>query len=433
MKRRRVLYVDNFNNFDFYLQLAKSSEFLEFRFIVFSKVKYYKCILNGIQCNLFKCQSVWNFKWLGIAKKNIDISIKNDRLLRFLPRFVTKPLMAGYAIQFLKVLDEFKPSVVLGEISWSMEYIFYMICEVQGIRYRHILNLPLNRVKAVAFDAEHSIGSLEECRDIKCDYSYRMSYADLCQKVKEYYSARKKHVLSASSSDYREFKLLWMVSSFHYWLSKLLYGTAYKLFASKYSQVSDISSKRIIYFPLHVQPESTPDYVSPFYANQLTLLKRISVALGDDYVLLAKEHPNKFSARSVTQLISALRHENIYFIRAEESSALLLKQCEAVMTVAGTTALEATAIGKPAVTFSNIFYNAFSGVVDGRKYLEDGKLQELMMNLTVNKMVEDIPAGLAEYGVEGFVHDPRIFPLVTDSENIDAICELVLRICELEG
>jgi hypothetical protein len=428
-----IVYVDNFSNFHFYLNLAMHANCFKFHFVVFSEERYEACIEAGIDCDLIRWRLGGESSRSTSVDLHFDIAIANDRLLRFIPRRAAKAILVRYLQQFEQVLDKVKPCLVVGEISWAVEYMFYLASEARGIRYRHILNLPLEKVRVVAFDAEHSMSSLAECTGSPAIQGPEISYAFLCGKVKQFNSKRRRDRQVRSSSDYREKKVLWVLSSMHYWSSKLLYGTAYKLLSRPLTSIHYDSRKIIVYFPLHVQPESTPDYVSPYYSDQLGLLRRISIQLGDECIILVKEHPNNFSPRSIAKFLGSSRCSNIVYVRSEVRAQALVEACDVVMTVAGTTALEAANIGKPSITFSNIFYNHFNGIFDGRSALDAGTLKSFLSRRLGQPVDHDVIEKLKEFGVQGFMHDPRIVEKVVDRANLNAVTELLQGVCEREA
>jgi len=88
-------------------------------------------------------------------------------------------------------VKDHKPDLVLGEISWAIEELFYYITESANIKYRHLLNLPGNSLRVAAFDAMHTEEGthyLGKYEDKTAQQTFK-SYQELCQSVKNYRSS----------------------------------------------------------------------------------------------------------------------------------------------------------------------------------------------------------------------------------------------------
>ncbi|ESP95110.1 capsule polysaccharide export protein [Pseudoalteromonas luteoviolacea] len=429
----KVLYLDNFNNFDFFLELSKQAHDIDMDFIVFNNLKDAVVKKTDSQSFILKANMTKTPKCNAITDQEFRIAIKNDRLLGLLPEKLSLRLMKGYVSQLEEILDAKQYDIVLGEISWALEYLAFLLCERKGIKYRHLLNLPLPEVKAVAFDADHSMASLKECANCASDSSFEISYQSMCVRVKECFEKGNipMNYKPLISSDYREWKPLWWLSALSYHSNKRTYAPLYEKRAVSLKEALNVSNKKVLYFPLHVQPESTPDYVSPYYSDQFELIARVSEQLGDEFVILVKEHPNKFSPRSVKGFERLMRIKNVIFLSLSENAKDIMEKADLVLTIAGTSCLEAVNMRKPSVAFSNIYYTDLPGVFDGRQALEKNQLKLLLETALEHTEFSDNANGLVEeFGVTGFVHDPALFPELFESQNLKAVEDLIVHLCE---
>ncbi|MCG7547220.1 glycosyltransferase [Pseudoalteromonas sp. Of7M-16] len=429
----KVLYLDNFNNFDFFLEVSRSSSYIDMDFIVFNSEKENIVKNSSFRSYKLKASFISTSMTELITEEEYRIAIKNDRLLKLLPTGLSMSLMRNYIDQIEKIIESNNYDLVLGEISWALEYLVFLLCERKGIKYRHLLYLPLNTVRAVTFDAEHSMASLAECANCHTEAEFKISYSDICLRVKECFE---KGNIPASykaliSSDYREWKPLWWLSAFSYHVNKHTYAPLYKKSAVTLQEALNEPDKKVLYFPLHVQPESTPDYVSPYYSEQFELIAKVSEQLGDEFVILVKEHPNKFSPRSVKGFERLKRIKNVIFLSLSENAKDIMEKADLVLTIAGTSCLEAANVRKPAIAFSNIYYTALPGVFDGRQALEQNKLKSFVETALGHTEFSDNANGLVEgFGVTGFVHDPMLFPELFESQNLKAVEDLIVHLCE---
>jgi len=115
-------------------------------------------------------------------------------------------------------------------------------------------------------------------------------------------------------------------------------------------------------FPLHKQPESSIDVLGDFYSNQSVLIENIVRSLPASHCLYVKEHSNAIGDRGQRFYSSVKRLPKVKLIDPAADSYALLDGATAVLTVSGTMAYEAALVGKPAVTFARMFFNALPSV-----------------------------------------------------------------------
>lgn len=430
-----ILYVDNFSNFDLFIELAVRSP-LSWFFIVYSRDKAVVCKRRGVRFFLMPRNSgLWRSHSLLLPVKAVDDSISRDRILRYFPRFVARNIIARQLKEFVEIVDNVKPLLVLGEISWANEHVFYNWCEANGFCYRHVLNLPLERNRVVLFDDEHSFSSLaDNPSDIPGDVVDSISYYELCQRLRKHNSKATYSLASsiknlvnveAQLRDYRSISLYYKIHG----AAKIAYRLlcrALKLSKGYCDSLDQLKrradGRRIVYMPLHIQPESTPDYVTRGTNDQFALAGEILDVLPDDCILVMKDHPNAFSLRNPFTLYSLMQKKNFVYLDRSVSSAGVIEVSHAVATVAGTAALEALNVGVRAMIFSNIFYSKSAYIYPIKSCSEIPAVLDEVIQSPVHNDLE-----LSSYGVTAFVHDPSIFPDVLGEVNLATINRLLSR------
>lgn len=109
--------------------------------------------------------------------------------------------------------------------------------------------------------------------------------------------------------------------------------------------------RRIVYFPLHVEPEASTLVLSPDNTNQLGIALDLALALPADTVLVVKEHPFQIGRRA-TDLYRALAEiPNVVFLEPEYPSIEVISRADLVCTITGSVGYEAAAMGKQVVFF----------------------------------------------------------------------------------
>lgn len=441
--KKKILIIDNGTNFLLFKIIAnelkiKYSYEVEYITLIKSRVNYFKKInITSHYINLRNNQSTQTKIGLEIIQQveaqqssyRLALSIKRDRVLRTRNFEKAKKILCGAAFQFKEILEREKPSLVLGEISWAIEDLFFHITECAGIRYRHLLNLPGKKLRVAAFDAQHTAaGTFYIGRDYKEEGNDESkSYYDLCKSVKEYKSSNyyilKNIKLLYSNNDYRQ-SIFYRIKN----LYKPIYKHLYDLFERIYS--SNVPTKgngRVnIIMVFHVQPESTPDFVAPFHADQIRLLEQIINSLTINQHLYLKEHPNVVSIRNLFDLSKLLNKPNVHLLKKNESGIKLLENFDFVVSIAGTALFEAAKIGIPAICYSNIFFNSLPNVVSGQKFSNFAQALSYANNLKCKPLAEhEAEEFLSQFGLPSYIHDARIEPEVAQQENVNNLVYLI--------
>jgi len=111
------------------------------------------------------------------------------------------------------------------------------------------------------------------------------------------------------------------------------------------------------FFPLQSIPEMATMLYSPFYTDQLWLIKQVSRSLPIHYKLYVKEAPAMFGYRPRQYYKELKKIPNVKLVKPTTTSFDLIKNSKIVTTNTGTAGFEALFFKKPVVTFGHAFYN----------------------------------------------------------------------------
>lgn len=364
----------------------------------------------------------------------LELGISRDRILRYFPRTKSLGILLTAADQFFDLLAKYQPKLILGEVSWAIEYLFYYISIDRGVRYRHILNVPGESLRITAFDDRHTLASaLEASPSNEAALPVvEKSYAELCGDVKGFRSTTRYFLmnlrLNYSPNDYRQLLFYRMRRPF-FPIYKALDCLFYRMFSVQAPSNPGVD----ILFMLHIQPEATPDYVSPFYSDQLELAHRLVEAMRSDQFLYIKDHPNTISLRNLLGWAHLARHPRVRFLRREVSSKDLYPRFGCVVSIAGTALAECSQLGVPALCFSDCYFRELSGVIDARNYPSISAALSAALGLRENgdKNSTLIANRLSSLGFPGFIHDARVSPGVLDPNNVARIVILVKHLLSI--
>ncbi len=135
---------------------------------------------------------------------------------------------------------------------------------------------------------------------------------------------------------------------------KRQYRYLFEKYIIKYEKIRD--SEKFIFFPLHVVLDMQVLVRSPFYFNQAELIKQIALSLPKNIKLYVKEHPAEIGNTPMDQIKDIKSIENVRLLDPALNSHDLIKNSEAVITIASTTGWEALLYEKPVITFGKAFY-----------------------------------------------------------------------------
>lgn len=133
-------------------------------------------------------------------------------------------------------------------------------------------------------------------------------------------------------------------------------------FFYSYDCLSSYNKKRIVFFPMHFEPEATLFHFAEEYQNQEHTIDMIARALKANQYLAIKEHPQQKGALLDKRFRDLKkRHSNLIFVPAETPSQNVINICEAVVTLTSTAAWEALIYGKPVFVLGTIFFDQCPG------------------------------------------------------------------------
>ncbi len=151
-------------------------------------------------------------------------------------------------------------------------------------------------------------------------------------------------------------------SWFEYYVMIFKYYLRYREILEFYTKVSQPVplNKNYIYFALHYQPERTSMPEGDVFENQHLMIDILSKSLPKGWFLYVKEHPFQFTRTDIRKMnfrVPAfyrriLRYKNVKLVSLETNSKELIQNCQAAVTLTGSTGWEALVNQKPVITFA---------------------------------------------------------------------------------
>lgn len=192
------------------------------------------------------------------------------------------------------------------------------------------------------------------------------------------------------------------------------------------------------FFPLHYEPELATLLLSPFYFDQIALIRLIARSLPLHFKLYVKEHPAMVFKRSKSFYGELLKIPNVKLISHKVKSADLIKNAKLITVITGTVGWEACLLEKPVITFGEVFFNTLSFVkrvrnIETLPTVVNDQLnhfaynKEEMLNLLAAVFKDSIPFDFTKIWFETDPHKLK------DEKGVNLLCEYIVTHCKQNG
>lgn len=170
-----------------------------------------------------------------------------------------------------------------------------------------------------------------------------------------------------------------------------------------------------VYFPLQFEPERTILRKGEFFSNQLSVIKNIAQSLPIHMKLFVKEHPamRLNGWRNLEFYKEILKMHNVELFHPTISNSLLVKNSSLVLSIAGTSGLEAAFYGKPSISFTDVNYVNLSSVFHVTSF---DNLSNIILN-ALNVKVDLVELNNYVQKVESISFDCDIVKLYSSAED----------------
>jgi hypothetical protein len=149
-----------------------------------------------------------------------------------------------------------------------------------------------------------------------------------------------------------------------YMLKSILTRKIRKIFIDNNLELDPKLNLKFVYFALGVDLERNILLDSPYFTNQVEVIRNIAKSLPIDFKLYVKEAPANVTRdwRSKSEYNDILKIPNVTLIHPNYDSKNLLENCSLVATIAGSSGFEATFYGKASIVFSDVLYDSLPSV-----------------------------------------------------------------------
>jgi hypothetical protein len=115
--------------------------------------------------------------------------------------------------------------------------------------------------------------------------------------------------------------------------------------------VGDLSSYKIVFFTLHLEPEVALQYFSPEFSNSMEAIIWISKSLPVNYIVVVKEQVASYGVRSRWYYKQLIKIPNVVLSNPDVHSWDWIEASSIIATITGTIGQEAVHFKKPILSF----------------------------------------------------------------------------------
>jgi len=353
----------------------------------FQKIWYY-------HDNILKTKSNPDTEYLSSFEKKYGINIwllaYNERLFynynRYY-RFTTDEILCILEQEcrlFESVIDEVKPDfLIMRTTDLHHNHLFYEICKAKGIRilmlgptrfgYRCMISQEIDKIdNTKTLDEQSNIErSFEQLQNYLNGFN---SYKQVSEYTKKFQSSRPdllkalfQHFVVSKNTNEKTHYTYYGRTKIRVLIKELIYliKKKYREFFINNNFTREIRpTKPFIYFPLHIEQERVLLIGAPFYTNQFEVIIHIVKSLPVGYELYVKEHPDMVTRgwRSVSEYKKIMNLPNVLLIHPSVKPDEIMKSCSLVISIGGTSGLEAAFYGKQSIIFVDMGYSMISSV-----------------------------------------------------------------------
>jgi len=365
--------------------------FLKQNFVSFEKLWFYRDKISSGKQNVDE-------NYLKTFEKKYDIPlwkiIYGERLFSEMNRyhnFTEKEILSLVEQQckfYEEILNEINPDFLICRVpDFQHIHLLYELCKAKKIpvlllnwsRLGHRATIVDIDEKPIELDVNEKVIKLrnfEELREHVRGYSSQQKIMLTKRRVSN--SQRLSaffQLLKTNSNDFQDYYYNVGKSPINVLMkeSKLLLKKRFrKNFINKNFKTKISKKNPFVYFPMHLEPERMLLIKTPYYTNQLELIKNIAKSLPIDFRLFVKEHPAQQLSgwRKISYYKEIMNLSNVELFHPSTPNEELIKNSSLIITIAGTSGFEAALYQKPSIIFSDVAYSNLS-CVSRLKSLED--------------------------------------------------------------
>ena len=283
---------------------------------------------------------------------------------------------------FEKIIDEVKPDFFLTyDPPFHYQKLFLDLCKAKGVKilclyYTRVGSSTILASDGTTFDLDYDVdlNKLDES-SLKNKTEKRSEYS----KITESYKFKRKPTISNKIKALIDFIIFSdsknAHSNFTYYgrnKMKVIVDSILLILKRKYRErfmnkhfiKETIKDFKYIYFPMNIEEELSVLHYTPFFTNQIEVIRHVAKSLPIDYQLVVKEHPfAEFRGwHTIREYKEIMDLKNVTVVHHSISSEKLMENSELVITLRGTASFDCLNYKKPSIIFGQVSFGNIPSV-----------------------------------------------------------------------
>ncbi|OIQ97561.1 hypothetical protein GALL_204450 [mine drainage metagenome] len=143
------------------------------------------------------------------------------------------------------------------------------------------------------------------------------------------------------------------------------------------------TSKHLVYFPLHLQPELTTSAIGGVFQDQLYALETLRALFGEEWVILVKENPKQnYFQRDELFFERLARIPGVYWVDKLFPSVEIIEKAALTATITGTAGWESIKGGGKCLVFGHAWYATLANCLTYHPKLSQSELADFLAKVT---------------------------------------------------
>jgi len=290
---------------------------------------------------------------------------------------------------FENILDEVKPNFFITQLTaFHHHHLFYEMCRRKEVKvlmlymskfgHRCVISQEVNKL-----DLTYNLSSIESNNHNFDELLNYFKSFDIVKQIENY-----KKIIGSSNIEKIKAVNTFLFSSgnstskSHYTyygrnklnvliheIKSLIKKRKRRSFIDKHLLTSLPHDEHFIFYPLHIEQERNLLIAAPYLTNQIELIRNIVKSLPIGYKLYVKEHPAQATRewRDINEYKEIMKIPYVRLFHPLMKSEEFYKKCSFVITIGGTSGLEAAFYKKPSIILSYMDYAILPSV----EYVKD--------------------------------------------------------------
>ena len=160
------------------------------------------------------------------------------------------------------------------------------------------------------------------------------------------------------------------------------------------ARLDALEGKTFLYYPMHKEPEFSLHQISPECFDQMSVIASVSRDLPANALLVVKEHPRTLGTRNMDFYRKITDLRNIVMLDVRENGIEISRKAAGIVSIAGTSGLEAAILGKPVITFGR--HNLYSILPHVMTVTDQSQLKDYLERILSNEFESEMALDLGK-------------------------------------